>query len=204
MSPRPAVPATAPLIEATQIMRERRVAALAVTGAAGGGPAIITERDIVNAVASGAPIGDQKVSDHLTSVVVTGEPDWDLARALDTMLHGGFRHLVIIDQGEAVGMVSMRDIMRRFIETLGSEQAGPPETIEFGAVNAAAARMLQLFRRSAKQHMVAAKCYCELDWLEILVGQIETRPELTGDELQALWDLRELCPVLTAEGGGAD
>ena len=39
-------------------------------------------------------------------------PDWSLERAAEAMVRGGFRHLVVVDGGETVGVLSMRDIVR--------------------------------------------------------------------------------------------
>jgi hypothetical protein len=63
---------------------------------------------------------------------------------------------------------------------------------------------LYSLRRTAKQHLVAAKCPCEWDWYGVLEGQLEDRPDLDVETLRNLWERREPCPALHAEGGGAD
>ena len=192
-----------PLVEAAVLIRDRRDGALAVdTGTET--PAIITEYDIVSAFASGSSVEGQTVADHLTHVVVAASPDWSLGRAVSTMIAGGFRHLLIVDGELTLGMLTMRDIMATLTDP--HDQHEPVgDTVDFGAIDdQAAGRLLHTFRRNAKQHMVAAKCFCELDWLEVLVGQTEERPEIGTEELQSLWDHRQPCPILHAEGGGAD
>ncbi len=62
---------------------------------------------------------------------------------------------------------------------------------------------LYSLRRSAKQHLAAAKCPCEWDWYGVLEGQLEDRPDLDEETLRRLWERREPCPALHAEGGGA-
>ena len=39
------------------------------------------------------------------------DADWDLEKAADAMARGGFRHLVVVEEGEVHGIISMRDIM---------------------------------------------------------------------------------------------
>ena len=43
-------------------------------------------------------------------------PDWSLERAAEAMVRGGFRHLVVVDGGELVGVLSMRDIVRCWVQ----------------------------------------------------------------------------------------
>jgi signal-transduction protein with cAMP-binding, CBS, and nucleotidyltransferase domain len=39
-------------------------------------------------------------------------PEWSLERAAEAMVKGGFRHLVVVENGETVGVLSIRDIVR--------------------------------------------------------------------------------------------
>ena len=80
------------------------------------GPGIFTERDLLNAVAQGVSPGSEAVRDHLTSAGTFAEPSWSLEDAAQSMLRGGFRHLVVLDGGEPIGVLSMRDIVRRWAE----------------------------------------------------------------------------------------
>jgi CBS domain-containing protein len=75
------------------------------------GPGIVTERDLVRSLGSGENPDDELVSDHLTSRATFADADWGLEDAADAMARGGFRHLVVIHDGEVVGIISMRDIM---------------------------------------------------------------------------------------------
>ena len=54
----------------------------------------------------------ERVGDHLTTRLVYAAPDWSLEEAAVAMVRGGFRHLVVVDGGELVGVLSMRDIVR--------------------------------------------------------------------------------------------
>jgi CBS domain-containing protein len=55
------------------------------------------------------------VADHLSGELTFAAPDWSLERAAEAMVRGGFRHLVIVDGGELVGVLSMRDIVRCWV-----------------------------------------------------------------------------------------
>src|SRR5918911_921243 len=83
---------------------------------AGTGPGILTERDILHAVAAGQVCAEEKVADHLTADLVFASPEWSLEEAAVAMVRGGFRHLVVIDGGEPVGVLSVRDVVRCWTE----------------------------------------------------------------------------------------
>jgi CBS domain-containing protein len=72
---------------------------------------ILTERDVLRAVAKG--FGDDvTVSEWMTRDPETMEPDEPTLHAAVLMIHGGFRHLPLVDGEEVVGMLSIRDLMR--------------------------------------------------------------------------------------------
>jgi CBS domain-containing protein len=100
------------LREAASAMTERHVGAAVVVDPESQGPGVITERDILRSVAAGEDPDRELVSEHLTSNLVLASPDWSLERAATAMVRGNFRHLVVVDGGELVGMLSMRDIVR--------------------------------------------------------------------------------------------
>jgi CBS domain-containing protein len=100
------------LRQAAQAMWERRVGAALVVDPDAQGPGMITERDILRAIARGQDPDDQPVADHLTSQLTFAAPDWSLEEAAATMVRGGFRHLAVVEGREIVGILSMRDIVR--------------------------------------------------------------------------------------------
>ena len=104
------------LRQAARLMAERKVGAAVVLDPEADGPGILTERDVLEAVAQGQDPDIEICADHLTPDAVTATPDWDLARAAATMVHGSFRHLVVCEGGEVVGVLSVRDIVRVFSE----------------------------------------------------------------------------------------
>jgi CBS domain-containing protein len=95
-----------------RLMSERHVGAAVVMDPDGHGPGIITERDILVSVGAGQDPDGESVADHLTRDVVFAAPDWSLEEAAAAMVRGGFRHLIVLQQGETVGILSVRDIVR--------------------------------------------------------------------------------------------
>ena len=98
--------------EAARQMAKRGVGAAVVIDPEEQGPGIITERDILEAVGEGQSPDTERVHDHLSGHLVFAAPDWSLERAAGEMVRGGFRHLVVVDGGETIGVLSMRDIVR--------------------------------------------------------------------------------------------
>src|SRR4051794_26331202 len=91
-------------------MVERRVGAVLVVD--GGRPVgIFTERDALRLMARGSD-GSQAVRDCMTPHPETIAPSDDVEHAAVLMIHGGFRHLPVLDGAELVGIVSMRDLVR--------------------------------------------------------------------------------------------
>ena len=76
---------------------------------------IFTERDVLKAVAAGLR-EDAKVSDWMTRHPETVESDDETDHAASLMIHGGFRHLPVVDAGQVVGILSIRDLMRVALE----------------------------------------------------------------------------------------
>ena len=100
------------LRQAAKMMAAQRVGAAVVLDHDGSGIAILTERDILNSLGAGQDPDAELVSNHRNSDVVFAAPDWTLERAAQTMVAGGFRHLIVVDAGEVSGLLSMRDIVR--------------------------------------------------------------------------------------------
>ncbi|MEA2469006.1 MAG: hypothetical protein QOE38_4 [Thermoleophilaceae bacterium] len=100
------------LRDAARAMAERRVGAAVVLDPEQPGPGIVTERDLLDSVGAGESPDTELVADHLSSNLTFAEPSWSLERAAEAMVRGGFRHLVVVDGGETVGVLSMRDIVR--------------------------------------------------------------------------------------------
>lgn len=98
--------------QVAQQMRQRHVGAAVVMDPEAAGPGILTERDVLECVAQGQDPDVEVAGDHLTPEAVVGTPDWDLDKAAAAMVAGGFRHLVICDTDDVVGILSVRDIVK--------------------------------------------------------------------------------------------
>lgn len=192
------------LEEAARMMRDRGITALAVIDPDATDPGIITEADIGRAMVSDSDPRGQLVGSFRTAKVIAATSDWTLERAARTMAAAHIRHLIVVEDGKVIGILSMTDVIAAWArdkEVAGSgvvEETGEMPTI------GPAHEYLYSLRRSAKQHLVAAKCPCEWDWYGVLEGQLEDRPDLDEETLRHLWERREPCPALHAEGGGAD
>ena len=100
------------LREAAKLMAKRRVGAAVVIDPETSGIGILTERDLLNAVGDGQDVDAELASAHLTGDLVFAAPDWVMEDAAVAMVKGGFRQLVVIEDGEVVGILAMRDIVR--------------------------------------------------------------------------------------------
>jgi len=101
------------LREACRLMVERNVGAAIVVDDEMPGPGIVTERDVLRAVARGADPDATPISEVMTFEARTASTTWDLDAAATEMVRGGFRHLVVVDErGGLAGVVSMRDVVR--------------------------------------------------------------------------------------------
>jgi len=75
-------------------------------------PGIVTERDLLISVGRGQDPDVELVSEHMSEGVIAASPDWSLERAAAEMSRRNIRHLVVFAEGDAVGVLSMRDIVR--------------------------------------------------------------------------------------------
>ena len=75
-------------------------------------PGIVTERDLLVSVGAGEDPDVERVGDHMSEGVIAAAPDWNLERAAAEMSRRGVRHLVVFEGPDAVGVLSMRDIVR--------------------------------------------------------------------------------------------
>lgn len=116
------------LREACRQMADRNVGAAIVLDPEEPGPGIITERDVLIAIGHGQDPDSERVGNHLSANLTFASPEWSLERAAEAMVRGGFRHLVVVEEGETVGVLSMRDIVRCWVTegaTSGVHDAPP-------------------------------------------------------------------------------
>ena len=99
------------LREAAQFMVEHNVGAAVIVDPEEPGPGIVTERDVVRSLGEGEDPDAETIGNHLTSRATFADGDWSLEEAADAMAEGGFRHLVVVADGDVKGIISMRDII---------------------------------------------------------------------------------------------
>ena len=100
------------LRQAARMMAQRRIGSAVVIDPDSEGIGIMTERDVLYAVGNGLDLDVERASSHITWEVVYAAPQWTLEEAALAMARGGFRHLVVLDSDEVLGVISVRDIMR--------------------------------------------------------------------------------------------
>lgn len=100
------------LRQTATLMAARRVGSAVVIDPEGSGVGIITERDVLYAIGNGLDPDLERTADHITWDVVYAGPTWTLENAAAAMVRGGFRHLVVLEEKEVLGIISVRDILR--------------------------------------------------------------------------------------------
>lgn len=99
------------LRQAAALMSSRRVGAAVVLDPHGTGVGILTERDVLDSLGLGQDPDVERAHAHTTTDVVFAAPSWELEAAARAMAHSGFRRLIVLERGEPVGIVSVRDIL---------------------------------------------------------------------------------------------
>lgn len=98
--------------QVAQLMAARRIGSAVVVDPDSAGVGIMTERDVLYAIGKGLDPDVERATNHLTWDVVYAGPDWTLEEAAAAMIRGGFRHLVVIENDDVLGVISVRDIIR--------------------------------------------------------------------------------------------
>lgn len=103
------------LRQAAQLMSRRHVGSAIVLDPDGAGIGIITERDILKALGADLDPDVERTAEHITWEVVYASPTWTIEEAASAMVRGGFRHLVVLNGDEVLGVISVRDILRVWV-----------------------------------------------------------------------------------------
>ena len=111
------------LRQAAQLMAARRVGSAVVIDPDSEGVGIMTERDVLNAIGAGLDPDVERTAAHITWDVVYAGPEWTLEEAAGAMVRGGFRHLVVLEDAEVLGVISVRDIMRVWVRSRAAAAA---------------------------------------------------------------------------------
>jgi len=102
------------LRRAAQVMQEHGIGAVVVEQS-DQVVGILTERDVMHAAAQLGDVAKARVGDHMTAPVVTASPNWDVTVAATEMSDRRIRHLVVLEAGRALGVLSVRDVMSVFL-----------------------------------------------------------------------------------------
>jgi CBS domain-containing protein len=113
---------SARLAEAIRMLAEKRIGAALILGADHRIAGIISERDIVRALAArGAAVLDEPVGQTMTRKVETCNESDAVATIMERMTAGKFRHMPVVNQGRLVGVVSIGDIVKHRVHEMESE-----------------------------------------------------------------------------------
>ena len=121
---------TANLTDAVKLLAERRIGAVLVTGPDSRVAGILSERDIVRAVAErGHAALEENVGAVMTRKVTTCTEADTIAVIMERMTEGKFRHMPVVDQGKLVGVISIGDVVKWRVGEIEGESAALREYI---------------------------------------------------------------------------
>jgi len=114
----------ASLADAANLLAQRRIGAALILGADHRLIGIISERDIVQALAaSGVAALDLPVSQAMTRKVETCSERDTISSIMERMTKGKFRHVPVVDQGRLLGIVSIGDVVKHRLQEMERESA---------------------------------------------------------------------------------
>jgi CBS domain-containing protein len=110
------------IAEAVRTLAEKRIGAVLITAKDGSLAGILSERDVVRALAQdGAAALDHPVSRHMTAKVETAHESDTIPRMMERMTIGKFRHLPVVEEGKVVGIISIGDVVKYRLAEMEAE-----------------------------------------------------------------------------------
>lgn len=110
------------VMELARTLSARRIGAAVVQDDAGQLLGIVTERDVLNAVASkGVAALGMPVAQLMTRALTTATPSTTVAEAMELMTAGRFRHLPVVERGRLTGLVSIGDVVKSRLQAQEGE-----------------------------------------------------------------------------------
>ena len=110
------------LADAIHLLAEKRIGAVVVSHPDGSVAGIISERDIMRALAKlGGGAFDAPVSEHMTAEVMTCKRATTVEDVMQMMTDGRFRHVPVCEEGRLVGLISIGDVVKRRIAAVEAE-----------------------------------------------------------------------------------
>jgi CBS domain-containing protein len=141
-----AVELTTTVLEAAELMSRREIGAVLIRGASGAVEGIFTERDVLKRVVTeGRDPKSTRVGDVMSHNVRHVPPATTVEQALQLMVSHRYRHLLVQEGSQVLGLISIRDLMYSFIVP---EMAMAPEG-RFGHMRSRAEEAVRLLQ-SAK------------------------------------------------------
>jgi CBS domain-containing protein len=111
------------LVETIALLTEKRIGAVAVVSGDGEVLGIISERDVIRALAErGEAALHDAVSKHMTARIVPASRDMTVDEAMGHMTNGRFRHMPVIENGRLAGMISIGDVVKHRLEDIEREK----------------------------------------------------------------------------------
>jgi CBS domain-containing protein len=115
---------TASLASAVSLLTEKHIGAVVILGAGHRIAGILSERDIVRALAErGAAVLDEPVSQVMTRKVTTCAENETVTEIMERMTDGKFRHVPVVHQGQVVGIISIGDVVKQRLREMERESA---------------------------------------------------------------------------------
>ena len=109
--------------EVARMLAEHRIGAVVVSDGGRAIKGILSERDIVRAVAThGAHALEDTMSMHMTANVVTCGPSARIPDIMAAMTAGKFRHMPVEEDGRLVGIISIGDVVKHRVAEIESER----------------------------------------------------------------------------------
>ena len=111
----------ATVADAVAALAEHNVGALVVSTDGTTVEGIVSERDVVRGLSSGADVLDRRVRDLMATDVSTCNGRSNIEELMSTMTSGRFRHLPVVDDGRLCGIISIGDVVKARIDELATE-----------------------------------------------------------------------------------
>lgn len=116
------LPPSTIMMDAVKALREHKIGALIVSSGKGDISGILSERDIVRAIANhGADALSSPISLYMTKDVVTCTESATIPELMESMTRGRFRHVPVARDGKLVGIISIGDVVKRRIAEVEAE-----------------------------------------------------------------------------------
>jgi len=110
------------IAEAAKLMAERRIGAVMIIGADGSTVGILSERDVVRALAqSGAEALEHTLSRHMTAKLTTCREADSIQDIMEMMTIGKFRHVPVVESGKLIGLISIGDVVKHRLAEIEAE-----------------------------------------------------------------------------------